>query len=216
MIKIRKSAEKPAELSKAYNHSNVCRQIMSDQDNKCYLCEIIPLTDHRVDHFIPQEKASHLEKDWNNLLITCDYCNRKKWHIFDNILNPLIHPIEDVIYHTNDFVAKKALFIPKDHSPEVLQTTKLLSSIFNGKGPIREFREERFYENYLQKINRFLNIVNEYLSNGKPEYKEAIKEELHIKSELLGFKYVIINDVPELKKEFGALTVWNKVTERLS
>lgn len=212
MIKVRKSAEKPAELSKAYNHQNVCRQIMLDQYEKCYLCEMIPIADYRVDHFIPQEKAPSLEKDWDNLLITCDYCNRKKWHTFNNILNPLTYSIEDIIHHSNDFLNKKVIFTSKDHSPQVLQTIQLLSLIFNGKGSIREFREERFYDHYLQKINRFLRIINGYLSSGELQYKEAIIEELHIKSELLAFKYVVINDIPELRKEFEDLIVWNKNT----
>lgn len=92
----------------------------------------------------------------------------------------------------------------------VVQTSVLLSRLYNGKSHIRNHKEERFYEEYLRKLNVFQHAVNQYLITHSEDYKKAIIELLHINSELLGFKYHIIKENAELYKEFGCYTIWNK------
>jgi uncharacterized protein (TIGR02646 family) len=204
-----KRPDQPDELKEAYNHDGVCKQLLADQKDKCYLCEMKVVTNYEVEHFIPQKVAPHLEKEWSNLLVACRYCNGKKSAAV-NLLNPLTNNIEDIIRHDNDFGSKRALFTSNDPSVQTLETIKLLSSIFNGNNGLRRVREERFYEEYLQKITFFLTVVNKYLAESKQEYKEVIVEQLDMKSELLGFKYTIITTHPILNREFGTLITWNK------
>lgn len=74
----------------------------------------------------------------------------------------------------------------------------------------RNFKEERFYQEYLRKINVFLSVINQYLSGAQDKYRTVIIEQLNNKSELLGFKYDIIRKNRILNQDFGAYVVWNK------
>lgn len=83
--------------------------------------------------------------------------------------------------------------------------------MFNGQKMIgRNFKEERFYQEYLRKINVFLSVINQYLSGAQDKYRTVIIEQLNNKSELLGFKYDIIRKNRILYQDFGAYVVWNK------
>lgn len=83
--------------------------------------------------------------------------------------------------------------------------------MFNGQKMIgRNFKEERFYQEYLRKINVFLSVINQYLSGAQDKYRTVIIEQLNNKSELLGFKYDIIRKNRILNQDFGAYVVWNK------
>ena len=53
MIKIRKNQRVPQSLTttKKYDGEDVKRQLLSDQDSKCYLCERLLGTDFEIEHF---------------------------------------------------------------------------------------------------------------------------------------------------------------------
>lgn len=214
MIRVRKCDNAPEALKTAYNHEDVCKQLLEDQDDKCYLCERHVTTNYQVEHYRSRNHAHGLVKEWTNLYVSCEYCNGKKSDSFDNILQPNMHNIEAIIQHENFFSDKNAVFSSEDTSISVLQTIELLTRLFNGKKigtkRIRNFKEERFYEEYRQKINIFLKAIDEYISTREDKYREIIEEQLDIKKEFLGFKYAIIQQNPLLKREFGHLTVWNK------
>jgi uncharacterized protein (TIGR02646 family) len=210
MIRVKKSISAPSALQTSYNHQDVCKQLLKDQNDKCYICEQRVVTDYQVDHLQSKHHYPALKQEWSNLFIACSYCNGRKSDN-DNILNPSNHNIEEIIIHQNDFKEKKVLFSSTDNSLEVNKTMELLSQLFNGKNKAgRIFKEKRFYEEFLMKISLFLKIVDEYIS-GNPAYKEAIDEELREESELLGFKYHIIKDNRTLNEDFGHLIVWNKL-----
>ena len=80
-----------------------------------------------------------------------------------------------------------------------------MNLLFNGKLSYRNCREQRFYDEFIQKMNFFSYVVDEYMS-GK-------KEQLDIRSEYLGFKYAIIHSNDLLKHDFGDMTIWNKKGE---
>jgi uncharacterized protein (TIGR02646 family) len=209
MIRVKKSISEPAALQTTYNHPDVCEQLLKDQNDKCYICERRVVTDYQVDHLQSQHHYPALKKEWSNLFIACSYCNGRKSDN-DNILNPSKHNIEEIIIHQNDFQTKKVLFSSTDDSLEASKTIELLLQLFNGKEDIgRNFKEKRFYEEFLRKINLFLKKANEYIS-GNPAYKETIDEELREESEFLGFKYHIIKSNRTLNDDFGHLIVWNK------
>lgn len=211
MIRVRKNAVPPPALQQQYNHEDVCKQILQDQDDKCYLCEQTMITNYQVDHLQSRKVAVDLTKSWTNLFIACEYCNGRKSATWNDILNPADHNVEDIIEHANDFLAKTVFFSSEDYSTPVAQTIELLTRLFNGQKMIgRNFKEERFYQEYLRKINVFLSVINQYLSGAQDKYRTVIIEQLNNKSELLGFKYDIIRKNRILNQDFGAYVVWNK------
>lgn len=210
MIRVKKNADEPEGLETSYNAEGVCKQILEDQHNKCYLCERTVSTDYQVEHLQSQSHHSDLIKDWNNLFIACSYCNSRKSNKGDAILHPSTTNIEELIKQQNDFRSKKVTFMAQSGDNAVVQTSALLSRLYNGKGFIRSYREERFYEEYLCKLNVFQHTISQYLTTHNEIYKKAIIELLQMDSELLGFKYHIIKENAELYKEFGSCIIWNK------
>ncbi|MCS3199289.1 HNH endonuclease [Candidatus Bacteroides intestinigallinarum] len=213
MIRICKNADKPQTLDKGYNRDEVCKQLLMDQNDKCYLCERHLTTDYQVEHFKSQANNGDLKQTWENLFVACGYCNNKKSNKYDDILNPNHNDIETIIKHSNDFVNQKVIFNSDHATSEVLSTIQLLNLLFNGKLPYRNCREQRFYDEFIQKMNFFSYAVNEYMSGKKEDYYPVIKELLDIRSEYLGFKYAIIHSNDLLKHDFGDMTIWNKKGE---
>lgn len=212
MIRVFKSPTAPASLDKScsYNKEDVVQQLQDDQHRKCYLCERTLCTDFQVEHYKSQMARPDLKFDWNNLFWSCDYCNKKKLQLFDNILNPATINIEDEIEQTIDFPTKKAIFIACNHSSENEATIKLLQRIYNGSGISRKLKEENFFEHIIGVVNSFMRLVNTYLTDICPEKEALIREELQIDKECLGFKYWIIKSNPSLDHTFAADIIWNK------
>ena len=111
---------------------------------------------------------------------------------------------------TLNYKDNKADFTTEDSSSAIQQTIALLNRIFNGKNRMRDFKEERFFEEFLSKMNKFEQAINDYLSTPTPETKQVIKELLSIKEEFLGFKYWVIKNNPILLAEFSNDIIWNK------
>ncbi len=213
MIRINKNENAPESLSRSnrWNEDDVNVMLLSDQHNKCYLCERKLITDFQVEHFQSQANHPHLAFSWSNLLCSCSYCNGKKSNAFDNILNPLKIDIENLIYQHIDFPRAKALFrIEGDESEEGKSTINLLEKIFNGSGRFRTQREQNLYDYTKSKITSFQGLCLLWLQTGSEESKKAIIEELDITSEFLGFKYWIIKSNPKLLSEFQDHIIWNK------
>lgn len=210
MIRICKCPERPQTLDKSYNTDEICAQLLTDQNNKCYLCERRLGTDYQVEHFKSQANNADLVRTWENLFAACSYCNNKKSSRFDNILDPTSYDIEIVIRHSNDFINQKVLFSSDDTSSNVDSTIQLLSLLFNGKLQYRNCREQQFYDGFIRKLNFFSYAVDEYLAGNQEKYFPIIKEQLDIHSEYLGFKYAIIHGNKLLKRDFEHLTIWNK------
>ena len=82
--------------------------------------------------------------------------------------------------------------------------------MFNGTKQIRTTREERFFERVISVINKFSDLIICYLNHPDANTEKAIKDELAIDKELLGFKYWIISDTPLLYKAFAQDIIWNK------
>ena len=212
MIKVYKDSRIPSSLTttSAYDGEDVKRQLLADQYDKCYICERNRDTDFEIEHHKSQTNYPNLIQDWDNLFMGCGYCNRKKSSHFDNILNPKECNIEDEIEQRIDFLNKKALFHAKVDTQQHHKTIELLNKVFNGSKRIRNIKEERFFERALSVVNRFLELVHRYQSNPIPEMEKAIKDELAIDKEMLGFKYWIVSDNPNLHAVFAKDIIWNK------
>lgn len=211
MIKVEKSATIPESLltTKAYDGQDVQRQLLCDQHRKCYICECAVEANYHIEHLNSQANR----QDWNNLFLSCGYCNDKKLALYDNILNPATNNIEDIIEQRLDTYSKEAEFRSENNSTEVKQTIKLLENIFNGKEHDPNFRsphEEVFYDKVEMSINDFMRKVVDYRMNSSQTNEDIVREELAIGKELLGFKYWIIRDEPALNAVFGGDIIWNK------
>lgn len=214
MIREYKHKSTPASLVAQikYDGQDVLDQLFADQHDKCYLCEMKVKQFYQVEHLKSQEHFEELKFNWTNLLLSDGYCNGKKKENFDDILNPNQVNIEDVIEQRIDSINRTALFVSSDTSIPTQQTIKLLNRIFNGtySPKLRKKREEEFYKEVEQKFNAFNKIVLDYLTNPNLQTENAVREELAIDKELLGFKYWVIKDTPKLLAVFANDIIWNK------
>lgn len=212
MIRIAKSKTVPDSLAltKAYNGEDVKRQLFADQYGKCYLCERKVTTDFQIDHLKSQENYPELKTEWTNLLLSCDYCNPKKGSRFDNILNPLDCNIEEIIKQVIDFKSKTVMFESDNKSEQTINTISLLNNIFNGISKLRKFKESKFYEEIEGVLIRFVQKAAIYKLNPSPFAEDAVRQELSVDKELLGFKYWIIKSDAVLAKTFAKDIIWNK------
>lgn len=213
MIRINKSEQIPASLQRSgnkYDGQDVQRQLLSDQNEKCYLCEQHVDEDFEIEHFQSRTKNPELIAKWSNLLLSCRYCNGKKSNKFDDILNPLEENIETDVEHRL-IEGNRAFFTSANDDQFTQNSITLLQSIFNGRGKVKNTKEERFFASFLQKILHFLQIATQYLSDPENEkIGQAIENELDVNSEFLAFKYQIIRSNGALLAKFVDNIVWNK------
>lgn len=106
-------------------------------------------------------------------------------------------------------------FIITTHSPFVLNSLDNAVAFdlehretINEK-KMRVIKEERFFDEAKQKMNRFLEKVNTFLMEPTPANRALVAAELSIEQEMLGFKYWVIRD-NHLEAEFKDEIVWNK------
>lgn len=214
MIREYKHNSAPTSLAaqSKYDGLDVVDQLLADQHDKCYLCEMKVKQFYEVEHFKSQKHFPQLKYDWTNLLLSDRYCNGKKQDDFDDILNPYHVNIEDVIEQRIDSINRTAVFASSATSHPTQQTIKLLNRIFNGtySPKMRNMREEVFYKEVEQRFNAFNKLVLDYLTNPNPQTEGAVRDELAIDKELLGFKYWVIKDTPKLLAVFANDIIWNK------
>ena len=216
MIRLIKSDVVPPSLivkgNTEYNYQDVQKQLIDDHNDKCYVCERICVTDYEIEHLRSSTNHSELKTNWDNLFFSCKYCNGKKLHHFDNILNPSLHNVEEII-QCNHLAATKSVSFDSTESdnPQVAETIRFLKRIFNGTGKMRVIKEERFYEYFLGRINNFSSVLDKYLYAKTDENKSIVIEELGIRQEFLSFKYHILKQRQDLFDEFAPYMVWNKI-----
>lgn len=210
MIRVRKTQIEPAELRKeGYGCDAVCKAVMADQDEKCYLCERKLVTDFQVEHLKSQNNWPDEANEWENLFIACGYCNPKKSDSFDDICNPEKTDIELDLSHKVNFNENKAEFTTKVSDQAHHKTIALLQRLYNGVNPrMRKYREERFWNAFIQQINHFQDAIDRYMENGDNETE--IRQMLDKKAENLGFKYSILAEIPRLMSKFKDSVKWNR------
>ena len=212
MIRVFKSPNATSSLATTsrYDGEDVKKQLLSDQHDKCYLCERNRDTDFEIEHHKSEHNYPKLIQDWENLYMGCGYCNRKKSDSFDNTLLPKDVNIEDEIEQCMDLSNNKAVFALKVDDEQHKETEKLLNRIYNGTRIGRNFKEKRFFQQALGVYNRFTDLIKAYQKNPNPENEKAIRNELSIDKELLGFKYWIIKKDAALSATFANDIIWNK------
>ncbi len=212
MIRVNKSEHAPESLTttRAYDGEDVKQQLLQDQHAKCYLCERILSTDFQIEHLRSQQHNDVDRQNWNNLFLSCSYCNVKKLANYDDIADPSQTNIESGIKQEIDFSTKKAVFTPLIDSAEIDRTIQLLQKIHNGQSFCRKIKEERFFEDILSSVNDFMQLAKAYLDNPTPTTEAAVRSSLSITKPALGFKYWIVKSNPTLDANFAQDIVWNK------
>lgn len=211
MIRVYKHKEAPASLASQtqYDGEDVKRQLLVDQHRKCYLCERILVTDFEVEHLQSQKDNEHLKYDWNNLFLSCSYCNRKKSNLFSLMYSPSLNNVEDEVIHKIHFASKVVEFSVTATKPDIDKLAVLLTRIYNGSGIGRKIKEELFFEDFISKMSAFQSLLFEYKLDQTEKLKLAIEQELSIEKELLAFKLQMLRE-SGLLEDFKAHVVWNK------
>ena len=211
MIRERKIGIIPSSLltTSQYDGEDVKVQLLEDQHEKCYICKRKLGTDFEIEHFKSKNNYPELRQEWTNLFLACGYCNKKKSSSFDDNLYPLDTNIENEIEQRIDFSRNKASFTTAIDDAPHQNTVRMLHVFYNGKQKMRVIKEERFFDEAKQKMNRFLEKVNAFLMEPTPANRTLVAAELSIEQEMLGFKYWVIRD-NHLEAEFKDEIVWNK------
>jgi len=211
MIRERKIGIIPSSLltTSQYDGEDVKVQLLEDQHEKCYICERKLGTDFEIEHFKSKNNYPELRQEWTNLFLACGYCNKKKSSSFDDNLYPLDTNIQNEIEQRIDFSRNKASFTTSVDDDPHQNTVSMLHVFYNGKQKMRVIKEERFFDEAKQKMNRFLEKVNTFLMEPTPANRALVVAELSIEQEMLGFKYWVIRD-NHLEAEFKNEIVWNK------
>lgn len=210
MIRVKKSAVIPQSLltTTNYNGEDVQRQLLEDQHDKCYICECEVEPNFHIEHL---DSRNPNRRDWNNLFLSCGFCNERKSSRFDNILNPATENIEEIIEQR--YEGDTARFSSDKASINVEETILLLERLFNGNAKYPKLRnphEELFFDRVKMILNDFLKKIDAFQKNESKETQKNVQEELSISKALLGFKYWIIKDNPQLYAVFKDDIKWNK------
>jgi uncharacterized protein (TIGR02646 family) len=102
MIRILKFPEVPASIQKPdcnrYDGQDVQDKLVADQHGKCYLCENKPHHNFVIEHLKPKAEGYYpeLKYKWENLFLSCQYCNGRKPNSF-LILDPTKINVEEII-----------------------------------------------------------------------------------------------------------------------
>lgn len=212
-------APKTLVAKKKYDGADVIKQLNSDFNNKCYICGDKTNKDLRVEHFIPHQGVDNLKFDWNNLFLSCDYCNGIKSDTYNvngkTLINSVVEKPEEYLSHkTSAFPMLEVSFEAKKNGVETTNTIELLNKIFNGKKNSSEaqiIKKEDLVKNLKKEMGDFLITLHHYLTKEKGAEKEYHKvvliDHLSDLSNFVEFKrhYIMTNlkNIKRLEQELG-------------
>ena len=191
MRKIEKSPNVPATLvsapvptsaaqvnSKIYRADDVCAQLLADQHNKCCYCECsLTKRFNDVEHYRYKDHYYWLGHNWDNLLYSCDLCNR----VYKNVGFPLARGSVKASSPADDLSLEHPLIINPAHvdpathirfrryeavhkTPEGKATIEMFD-LNNRNGGREELLENRkqLYEEYVE-IKKQILLAQKLLS----------------------------------------------------
>lgn len=214
MIRLKKSEAIPASLQvpncNKYDGQDVQDTLYEDQDGKCYLCEQTTRKNFEIEHFKAKSAYSDSKYTWDNLLLSCPYCNARKSSGYKELMNPLEHNIEEIIEQRLVF-SKNTIELKSSNTSESANTTiNLLERLLNGKSGLRDKKAEILYKDIEQTITVFLEHLIRYKSEPSSENKQIVIDSLKIHKEFLALKYWLVKDHSDLYEVFGSYMVWNR------
>lgn len=207
MFNAKKSPNTPKSLSekKKYDSEDVVKQLFIDFNSKCYLCGDKVNKDHRIEHFIPHKNENEdLKYDWNNLFLSCDYCNNIKSASYNidgkDIINPVSEKVEDFISHSYIVFPIAKIEIKENKSNDRTNNTiDLLTKIYlknKYSSQSQKIKREQLLNNLIDELNNFRGHISElykyYLSDKSSHdykfYEKEILSHLDDKSKFIEFK----------------------------
>ncbi len=195
--------------------------IYKDFFNLCYLCEAnIKIRFAHIEHFYGKGKEFFPEKinDWNNLFLSCSFCNSTKPKNInkenEEILNPSYDDVENLIILKYDKKDKyiKITTTPKKNNQKIENTIKILERIYNGKGSkslgysdiIKDIKN--IIEDFCELLNNYKTYKSIFLKNKCKQQiinfiqKKYILKSKNIDCSFISFKRQIIKDNPDYKE----------------
>jgi hypothetical protein len=157
--------------SSKYAHESIKKDLISMSFCKCFYCETkLKGVAKEVDHHIEVTVDETLSYTWNNLLLSCDNCNRKIYHNvipIHNTLNPCIDD-DDVIETHLTF--NDELIEPKNNSDfglGTIQKYRLDSELLDNRRvkQIKLFQAQiiNIHKKMIEEKREILNIDEKYL-----------------------------------------------------
>lgn len=219
MVKIERSYPAPASLAiesqkknGKYNGEDVIRQLVHDFHDKCYICEMKPVTDVQVEHLLPHRGGEYRDRkfDWDNLFLSCPHCNqvKNKTKYDAGIIDCCKEDPEEFLLFRleNDSVVVRAL---SEHDGKAQRTADLVEETFHcmNTGSLTHDSEVR-----LQDLQKEMNVLYTWLGKYKNDKngraKRILKGLLSRESAYAGFKrsYIRLHkkEYPELDAMISA------------
>lgn len=216
MIRLKKSEIIPESLlvpnCKEYDGQDVQNTLYDDQKGKCYLCEQYTQKDYQIEHHRAKAVYTTAKYAWDNLLLSCGYCNSRKSKGYKELLNPLENDVENILEQRINFEENRVEVRGSAVSEPISQTADLLKRLINGKNGLRDKKAELLYKDIEREITFFLKQVNLYKLEPSVNNKQVVIDCLDISKEFLALKYWIIKDHLDLYQTFKSYMVWNKLT----
>lgn len=207
----------PKSLLKQNKHDgdDVIEQLHKDFYSKCYICGDNTFKDMRVEHFVPHKGDIELKYMWENLFLSCDYCNNKKGDYYNTspdsmLLKATEDTIEIKIQHSiEDFLTKTIKLTALSDEKTVDRTISFLDLIYNNVGAqgAQKIKVGALKKNICDELYKFRKDIDEYKEAKEEEnehveeIKKRIENHLSIKSRFFEFKLGII-EIDKLLKEY--------------
>lgn len=184
MFNAKKSQNIPKSLSKnkKYDSEDVVDQLFIDFNSKCYLCGDKVNKDHRIEHFTPHRNENeNIKYDWNNLFLSCDYCNgiKSDSYNFDgkDIINSVNEKVEDYISHYfEEFPILEPILELKIINKNNQNTIELLNKIYfgiNTSSSSQVKKREHLIKNIKDEIGKFIINIYDLINIDKNKINET-------------------------------------------
>ncbi|MEA3353767.1 MAG: retron system putative HNH endonuclease [Campylobacterota bacterium] len=231
------SVGKYDDSSNLYKVGSVDKKLCELYNNKCGYCEKdISDEDKHIEHYRPKDIYYWLAYSWDNLLLSCGKCNKKKGEDFEIARTKVEYnnePFSDIHILGKEYDEKES---PKLINPEREDVLDKLS--FNNESFIYSYDERISYTiNQVCDLNRRtlkqhrVKILNSFLNRIYSNYEEFKKEktltgivsevknfisETRKENEYYAFRYFIVNNINIFVREKKLQRILNPVIEELN
>lgn len=218
MVKIKRTFPAPLSLAVEYKKENgsyaqddVIKQLQTDFNGKCYICEMKNLSDPQIEHLLPHKQGKDKKRkfDWENLFWACPHCNRvknqKKYE--EGILDCCkIDPEEFLFFRLNEKYTEVGIKM-EDIAAE--RTAELINEVFNLQNTGMRIYTSAFRLQELQKeMNVFYDKLESFKKNRNSVVaRRTLKALLKRESQFAAFKRCYIQ---EHAKEYPELLPYIK------
>lgn len=205
MVKIKRTFPAPLSLAVEYKKENgsyaqddVIKQLQTDFNGKCYICEMKNLSDPQIEHLLPHKQGKDKKRkfDWENLFWACPHCNRvknqKKYE--EGILDCCkIDPEEFLFFRLNEKYTEVGIKM-EDIAAE--RTAELINEVFNLQNTGMRIYASAFRLQELQKeMNVFYDKLESFKKNRNSVVaRRTLKALLKRESQFAAFKRCYIQE----------------------